>query len=70
MGRFKMPGFSGFHGTPLNRNTEPEEEKDTKEVKKHPSTKEVPSEWDQFKMNPNAYISGAPSRVANWFKGK
>jgi len=38
--------------------------------KKHASLKDEPSEWDQFSMNPNAYISSAPGRISSWFRGK
>ena len=43
-----------------------------KKAEKHISTKkpEERSEFEEFKMNPNAYISGAPRRLYNYFMGK
>ena len=42
-----------------------------KKKKEKPASKEPEkSEFDYFKMNPNAYISGVPGRIMNYFKGK
>tara|TARA_Y100000592_G_scaffold38475_1_gene61010 strand:+ start:480 stop:665 length:186 start_codon:yes stop_codon:yes gene_type:complete len=43
-----------------------------RKAEKHVSTKkpEERSEFEEFKMNPNAYISGAPRRLYNYFMGR
>ena len=68
---FKMRGMNFGEGTGSSPNKKVKDDKG-KKAEKHVSTKkpEERSEFEEFKMNPNAYISGAPRRLYNYFMGR